>query len=156
MQDLYRPNKIEIIASTAVAVSHTGDTNEFTFATIAIPVLGPNDRIEWEYYWTFPNSANAKTVRARFSGGSGTIYSQSGPTTNVATRIGGFIQNRNATNSQMGANLQSNGGWGAGATAMATSAVNTAAASSLVFTGQLASAAETLILESYLVRLLKG
>ena len=92
---LSQPASQVILAQSAVTVSAPSDTNEDTLATINVPALGPNARIQIYTMWSFTNNANNKTTRVRFNGGTGTIY-MSGTNANlVAYHDLRFIQNRN-------------------------------------------------------------
>ena len=145
-----------VLAKSGVAVSNTGSTSEFTFATITIPAnaIGPNGQVEIIALWSYTNSANAKTVRNRFGGTQ--INSITATTTaNIQSYI--RLGNRNAANSQFVSGQGSaGGGFGSSATALGTAAIDTTAAVDITLTGQLASAAETITLESYLVRISYG
>jgi hypothetical protein len=139
-----------VCQSAAPGMSHTGSTTETTLATCAIPAgaMGANGCLEVDAYFTYTNSVSTKTIRARFSGAAGSIYGTAGATTNAGTRfVGLMICNRNAADSQVGTNGASYG-W-----PPITSAADTTAATTLVLTGHLANAADTVSLESYSVKL---
>jgi hypothetical protein len=154
-----------ILAQSAVPVSGAADTNENTLATITVPAnaMGPNGSLRVSVYFTFTGSTNAKTLRARFSGGAGTQYVNIGTAASATTALSFevLIQNRNATNSQVGGmpnypvqqNSSSPGVW---TTSTATSSVDTTAATTIVITGQKATGAETLTLERYIAQLAYG
>lgn len=146
-----------ITYGSAVAVSAPADTTEDTLATITIPAnaMGANGRLRVSTFWSHTNSANNKTLRVRYSGASGTIFSTFTNTTTAAMRAQCEIVNRNATNSQVGG-FNGTGGFGSGAASLLTSSVDTTAATTVVITGQKASSGETLTLESYLVELIPG
>lgn len=143
-----------VLAKSAVAISAPADTNENTLASIPVlgSALGANGIIRITTTWTVTNNANAKTLRVRFSGASGTQYLNA-----AAASMTGFsaiveIANRNSIALQVGgakyfASTPA-AGWVAG-----TSAVDTSALTSLVITGQKATAGDTLTLESYLAEL---
>jgi hypothetical protein len=146
-----------VLAQSGVAVSGAADTNENALATITIPAnsLGINGSIRVWHLWTVTNSANNKTMRVRFSGASGTIYNQIVLTTSAINHQLTVITNRGATNSQVGsASLSSS--FGASASANVTSAVDTTADTTIVITGQKASAGETITLERYMVEIVPG
>lgn len=149
-----------VLGKSGAAVNTPADTSEDTLATINIPAnaMGANGVLRIYTLWSFTSSANNKTLRIRFSGASGTIYMNPVFTTSVGYAALTMIANRNATNSQVGfASAATNGGLGSSsASANVTSSVDTTAATSLVITGQKASAGETLTLESYLVELIPG
>jgi hypothetical protein len=143
-----------ILGQSSVAVSHTGNTDETALATVTIPAgaMGANGRIRVEALWSYPNSANNKTCRVRFGGLAGTAIHSAVNTASLAYKAMTEGGNRNAANSQVWPPSTLNVGASGGAPV--TGAIDTAAAVSLVITGQLASAAETIVLESYLVELL--
>jgi hypothetical protein len=144
-----------ILAASAVAVPHTGDTNETTLATVTIPAnaMGANGAIRVHAVFSYTNSGNNKVPRIRFGGLSGTQYKANTVTTTASAQIISWIQNRNATNSQVGP-FNSVNSVGLSAASPVTSSVDTTAAVDLVFTGQLTNTGETITLESYIVELL--
>lgn len=144
-----------IFAKSAVAVSHTGNTNETTLRTLTLPggLLGKNDSVEVVTRWSYTNSANNKTVRVRFGGTS--MYGVNATTTAAAPHTC-TISNRNATNSQIANPGTTTGGWGVTSNAMVTSAIDTTADVPLLIQGTLASAAETITLEEYIVTIIPG
>ena len=147
------------LAHSAVAASCPADASEDVLATITVPANSPssNGMLRITTQWTFTNSANTKTLRARYSGAAGTIFQQFSVTTQATMRAQCEIHNRNATNSQVGAAIggPSTGQWGQSTGAIVTSAVDTTASTTIVITGQKASAGETLTLEWYLVELIE-
>src|SRR5712664_2587326 len=98
---------IQILCKSAVAVSAPADTNEDTLATCTVPAnaMGANGVLRIRTRWSATNNANNKIVRSRFSGGAGTTFG--------AITLSGWgyqqlevtISNRNATNSQEGAQI---------------------------------------------------
>jgi len=147
--------RTKVLASSAVAVSHTGNTDETILATVTIPagLMGLNGVLRIDYLWSVTNSGNNKTVRARLGGIGGTAFLSLANTTVASVRGFRNIQNRGSASSQIS---EWSDGLGPGSTASAvtTGTVDTAAAQDLVFTAQLASAAETITLERYLVELI--
>jgi hypothetical protein len=147
-----------ILAQSSAAVSGAADTNENALATITVPAgaMGVNGRLRITALWTVNNNANAKTARIRFSGASGTEYTSLNLASQASFSQQTYIANRGAANSQVGpANNQTFGGWAATGTAVTTSAVDTTAATTVVISGQKATAGDTMTLESYLVELIK-
>lgn len=145
-----------LIAQSAAAVTLTGTTTETTMATVTVPanVMGANGRIEIDVAWSHTNNANNKTEKVKFGG---TSYSNVVTTTSSTNNQKLFIANRNATNSQTG---QQAGGvgttaspYGLGSVSYVTSAIDTTSAVSITFTGQLANTTDTIVLESYSVKL---
>ena len=140
-----------ILGQSAVAVSHTGDTAEFTLATITIPAgaMGNNGQVEIEAAFSMTNNANAKSPRFKFGGTAmfdGTVSGVGGQQARKR------IANRNATNSQVtffyGAinDFSSSSG-------VTTAAIDTTQPVNITITGQLAVATDTITLESYRVLL---
>jgi hypothetical protein len=145
------------LGASAAAASHTGDTAETVLATVTIPAncMGPNGVLRIRSSWSYPNNANVKTIRARLGGLTGTTYFASAPTTTATYSDLRSISNRGATNSQVGS-APTASQIVASASALPTSAIDTTAATTLVFTAQCANAADTITLESYQVEVLKG
>lgn len=160
------PGGTPIVAGSAGSGTQTGTAQEIILATIAIPAnaMGLNGVLTIEAAWSYTNSANVKTLRTRLGatglGATGTIYGALAPTTTNVSNDRRRIQNRGATNSQVGTmssgSGSSGGGWGTGAAVLVTSALDTTAASEIVLTGQLATSTETMTLEAYLVTLTPG
>lgn len=138
------------LAQSAVAVSHTGNTTETTLATIAVPanMMGPNGALRINAQFSHTNSANNKTSRIRLGA---TEFAGTVQTTVAGSRIAAIIQNRNVANSQVGGFYGSSGG-----SAAVTAAIDTTVSQNLTITGQLASAGETITLESYTVEILRA
>jgi hypothetical protein len=155
MTRLFVPDT-RILAKSAVAVSHTGDTNETILATIIIPAnaLGPNGFIRVRAYWSMTNSANNKTMRHRFNGIAGTLFNLATLTTSATLQQLGMAANRNAANSQI--LTPSTGTFGASSATVPTAAVDTTAAVDYVLTAQLANSGETITLEAYIAELSYG
>ena len=147
-----------VLAASGAQVSHTGTTAETTLATITVPAnsLGANGALRVYAIWTNNNSGNSKTFRVRFSGAAGTQFRSRSMTTNLTTPEYVLIQNRNATNSQVGGDVTgAAAGWASGTGAVITAAVDTTAATTLVLTGQLANSGDTINLEQYVVEVMK-
>ena len=141
-----------VLAQSSVAVPHTGDTIETTLASVVIPAgaMGPNGRVRITSLWSGTNSANNKTMRHKIGG---VNYFAQNLTTQQSWRHETEIGNRNAANSQAG---NGNNSWGAAGQATITSAIDTSSAVTVLLTGQLANAAETVSLEGYRVEVLYG
>jgi hypothetical protein len=147
---------VVVVGQSAGAVSVTGTTAETILATVTIPpgLLGPAGQIRFSSRWTWTNSSNQKTRRIRFAGALAGIV-DAGPATNSSTSwdwfhgcnqgVGQQLWLSAFTDSPFYANNLS--GYGPSL----TSAADTRQAQPLTITGQLASAGETLTLESYLV-----
>lgn len=146
-----------VLAASAVAVSHTGDTTETALASVTLPggAMGANGILRITSVWSYTNSANSKTARYRLggSGVSGATLMNIGATTSVGNMTQRVIQNRNAQNSQFTSAPAAGASFGVSANAGATAAVDTSSDQLVVISGQLANASETIGLESYLVEI---
>lgn len=140
---------------SAVAVSNTGSTSAFDFATVTLPAkaMGANGFVRITTLWTYTNSANNKTIRVRFGGTSGTIYLSIVATTTAQLHNQTLVHNRNAQNSQVGASNGLASGFGTASSSLTTSAVDTSAATDIVLQAVMASLGETITLEAYSVEL---
>lgn len=138
-----------VLARSTTAVSVTGTTAETTTDTITVPagLMGTTRSLTMRAQFTYPASANTKTSRTRFGGAAGTAYvnTVAGATGTRATHIS-TITNRNSASSQFDNSVTGNLN---NATTITTSAVDTSAATSVVLSLQMASAAETGVRESY-------
>ncbi len=148
---LYIPSPIRILGGSAVAVSGAADTNENTLATITVPagVMGLNGIIRLQATITCTNSGNNKTHRVKFGG---TQLTSSSVTTTTYYMIDLTIQNRNSASSQFARFNRFDGG--SQSQGQPTATIDTSAATTLIITGQKASAGETITLESYLAELI--
>lgn len=148
---------IRVIAASAEAVTApASDTNENILATITIPAgaMGPNGILRLTTRWTATNNANAKTLRHRFSGISGTVVHSTGSGSYAARRIIVEIANRNSESSQIGG-LAGQDGFGSSGSTWATSTVDTTSAQTIVVTAQKATGTDTVTLEGYVCEILK-
>ena len=154
---VFNKQPIRILGASAVAVPLTGSTSETILATIVVPAgsMGTNGLLRVSYLWSMTSSANVKTPRLRLGGIAGTAFYQQTHTTTATLRHQTEIANRNSAASQVSyPSIAGGGGWSTSAQAVTTGTVNTAVAQDLVITGQLASAGETITLESYIVELI--
>lgn len=149
-----------VIAQSAAAIALTGTVAETLMASVLIPggTIGANGRLRIAAVWSNTNNANNKTRAIRFgaaSGVAGTLYSSITVTTQVSHYNEHHICNRNSQSSQIGVvPVSATGGPGAFNSAPVTSTVATSSDSYLCFTGTLASAGDTITLESYLVEVM--
>lgn len=141
--------------NTDLTVS-AGITTEEDLVTINIPagLIGPNGLIEVTHFWNANNNANVKTARVKLGGTA--FFAVTAITSNAIllpppTRI----WNRNSESSQISfAAANGNVGSSTGSAAT-TGTVNTAAATTLVISGQKATGTDTLTLYAYSVRLIR-
>lgn len=137
-----------VLAASSTAVTAPADTAENTLATINLGAgaIGLGGTVSLKIALTCNNNANAKTIRVRFSGASGTVYlSQDiASSTGLLTKV--LISNRGATNSQVG---YVDAPAGTPSPTLVTSSVDTTAATSIVITAQKGTAGDTVTLEHY-------
>jgi hypothetical protein len=142
----------KVLAQSAVQVSHTGDTAEFTFATITIPAgaMGANGSVYVEAIFSHTSNANTKTPRIKFGG---TLVAGFAVTSTTATsKFGNTIHNRNSQSSQAFLPSSIIGPFTNGTSvALGTAAINTANATDITITGQLGTGTDTISLEAYKV-----
>lgn len=149
------------VVHSAVAVPLTGSVAETVMATIAIGAgeLGPNGFVEIDKAFSCTNDASTKTIRTRIgasgAGTGGTLMDSGTPTSVAAQRRLPAIHNRNSASSQVCTGTGAAGSTGS-TNAPSTAAINTANASEVVITGQLADSADTLTLEHYTVKIYYG
>jgi hypothetical protein len=146
---LSRAPSVIIAGQSAVASSVTGTLVETTLATIVIPAgtIGPNGQVEIICGWSYPNSANAKTLQVKFGG---TAYSYLVLATSAGFRSFTCLANRNNAASQVG--ISAANGFGTSSAAPVTSSVNTNGDVTILLTAQLANTGETITLEHYIVK----
>jgi hypothetical protein len=98
------------------------------------------------------NNANVKTARVRQGGIGGTAYASPTLTSQARTHLPVTIYNRNSQSAQIGGTNPGNtAGFGQSTSAQVTSTVDTSTPQTIVITGELANAADTITLESYLL-----
>lgn len=140
------------LARQTQKLSWTGDTSEKVLLTVDVPPMGENSYLELSSLWSVTNNANNKIVRVRLGGIGGSVLMQWTATT-IATviDINRKTLNRGATNSQISSNALSFVGTSTGNPL--TTSIETNAGTTLVFTVQLANAADTASLEYAVVNL---
>lgn len=141
-----------IVMQGAVAAVLTGTTAETTLATIVIPArtIRKNGSVRITSQFSASGAAGTRTIRNKFGGV--TILEHAAASANVSGRTQSQIHNRNATNSQV-ANGIAQTNWASGGSAVVTSAVDTTADVTILITGQLANAGDTMTLESWMVEI---
>lgn len=136
--------------------SVTGTTAETQLASVTIPanLLGTRGQIRIGSLWTCNSTAGTKTCRIRFSGSGGSLLINpvlsSTSVTLVDQRV---VYAAGATNSQ--ASTGSNTAFGVTLTSD-TFSVDTTAATTLYFSGQLNTTSDTLTLAGYTVEFIPG
>lgn len=146
-----------VLAASAVGVSHTGDTSEQVLATITMPggAMGPNGALRITSIFGHTGSANSKTLRFRLGGVSGAEVMTLTATTTSGVMTQRLVQNRNSQALQVGGPALASNAFGLAGAPM-TAAVDMSTDQTIVISGQLANASETITLESYLVEVAYG
>jgi len=143
-----RLNPIKIFSLSA-PVSSTGSTSVVTLATITIPagLMGANGKLKIYPLWSTTNNANAKTLRLNIGGAlCSTMTSQS------VSNNSGLLIIRN-TNSESVQKCSSGlvAGIGASFGSIASTTIDTTAATTITITGQLAVGTDTMTLEDLFI-----
>lgn len=137
------------------------DTTEDILATISVPanILGPMGCLRVRTLWQVSNNANVKTARVRLGGIGGTDYLNLPLTGIQGASSEVIIFNQNDVAHQVGSAVggySSTGGFGTTANVVTRSTVDTSAATTLVITGQKATAGDSLSLVAWVVEALAG
>jgi hypothetical protein len=147
-----------VLANSGAQILTPADTTEDVLATIPIPAgaMGPNGFLRINSLWGFTGSTNAKSMRIRLGGISGTVYWFSTAivsATFVTLSMMAHIFNRGAQNSQVATGTIT-GGISVGNVGLPpTGTIDTSVSQDLVITGQKASAGEVLALDAYSVEI---
>jgi len=151
-----------IAGASGASATVTGTTAETILATVPIPggLMGPNGIIRVTSLWTYTNNANTKTVSWRFgaagAGTGGTIYMATPVASSSLFNDMRLVRNANSVSSQKGSsNGNPIGGLGSSAGSTVTSSVNTNNASEIVLTGTLTNTGDSIVLQGYLVEVLR-
>lgn len=145
-------NRMQVVAQSAAAATHTGNTNETTLATITLPPMGVSDRVAVKASFGHTSSANNKTLRIKL--GATTIFSTV-QGANAATDILLEFGNRGSASSQWSSGFLVTAA-GSAVLVVNTAAIDTSAGASLTITGQLALAGESVALEAHQVTVYRG
>ncbi len=149
-----------VIAQGGAAITKTGSTAESILASVAIPggAMGPNGSIRIRHLWSNNNNGNSKTRRIRFGSAAdlnGTQFTGVIATTSISHYNTHEIINRNSVSSQVGiVPAGATGGPGSFSGSPVTSSVNTDSDCYVVFSGELASGSDSILLEYYSVEVL--
>lgn len=142
-----------VLAQSAVPASMTGTLTETTLATVVIPAgkLSGNGALRIRSYWSVPNNANSKTLQISLGSSANRVLNFGVSASN--TFVGdNFILNRQTQIAQITRPVAS--GPGAGSGAFTSMAVDLTQMQSLIFSGTLAVATDTITLEGYTVEIL--
>ena len=132
------------------AVSHTGDTNEYTLYSLVIPggTIKANGVLVITALFSMTGSTNTKTLKVKLGG---TVFSTTTITASASTISQSSslaIHNRNSQSSQVAYS-------GSTSAAVITGVVDTSVNQTLAITGQLALGTETITLESVVVEVMR-
>lgn len=144
-----------VVCASGTTVSAPSDTTEDSLYDCTIPAnaLGANGSITFTGRFTYTNSANNKILRVRYSTIGGTaVYQQTNTTSTNQPILPIVIQNKNATNVQE-SGVNSLTSYTASAGTVQTEAVDTTAASHLVYSCAKALNTETCSISSVLVEI---
>lgn len=133
-------------------ITAPSNTSENTLFTVNVPPLAANSVVRVMVNLQAVNNANAKTLRGRFSGGSGTALGIDAASAATWT-VWFTLANQNATGSQVAAVAYQNSASGAGSAGTASSAVNTTSPSTYVFTVQKGSGGDSFVIQSWIAEL---
>lgn len=141
-----------LLAQTAVAVPHTGDTSKTLLYSVDIPanLLGPSSSLEIRPYWSYTNSANNKLCIVEIGPNSGSTVV---PWTRTRTTSEGegphiLLMNRGALNSQIMVHSSTGDAGTAFGAAYATYAIDFSVQNTIFVYGTLANSGETITLEA--------
>jgi hypothetical protein len=154
-------SQLGIVAASGAAVADPGNTTaETTMATITIPAnsMGVNGSLRIMTTWSTTNNANAKTVRFRLGGASGTQFATVNIASALSADVSRMIQNRNSASSQVG-NISATSVGAFGVTsgnAVVTATVDTTAAVDLIISIQKGTGTDSTVLERYTVEVLRA
>ncbi len=132
--------------------AHTGDTNETSVLSYTLPAgsMSADSVIRITSFWSHTSNANNKTMRIDFGG---TNYMSATKTTGGWWQQLTIISSDNSVSAQKAISASIDGLGSAGS--QVTSAVDTTANVTIDFTVELANAADTATLETYVIELIK-
>ncbi len=139
-------------------ISLTGATALTTLVEITIPggVMGPKGVIDVDAVFSMTGSAGTKTASLTFGASGAGFWANTYATNVTQARFTGRISNAGSVSAQVGGMGAGAGNGSNGGGSPTKTTLNTASNQSLKITGQLASGADTLVLESYAVRITPG
>jgi hypothetical protein len=145
-----------ILGQSSQNVAIPSQTTEYAFATLNVPAytLGANGLIRIKGRVLCTNNANAKTLRVRFGGISGTVVFSAAMASASYVSFSCEIGNTN-TNAQCTVGDYTKDATPVAANAT-TSALDTTSSQSVVISGQKATAGDTLILLNYCVDIVQS
>lgn len=151
---------IPVIPASPTAVTDgkgafTGETAEVFGPTVTVPAnsMGKNGQLRTNVQYYMTSNANAKRGIVRFSGNAGTTFQNTVLDSNAGAFGPCVISNRGATNSQIGFAYNLTEGNSTSDTARTAAAVDTTAATTVVFSMSHATATDNVVLEQWTVEL---
>ena len=149
---------VEVLGAQHTAAAKTdADTAESTLYSLTLPAgtMGPDDTLRVTALWSYPNSANTKSLKIKVGGS--TIFSNSVSTT-ASLVAQAQLSNRGAVDSQIGKPM-GHTSFGTNTSGPVTLTKDFAAAQDVTITAQWGTAgtgSNSIVLESALVELLRG
>lgn len=146
-----------LLAAASPGLNHTGDLVDQTLAgatdriIVQLPagIMGPNGTVRVETLWSYTNSANAKTLRVRFGGASGTSFQLPQPTTTATAQLLCVIRNTGSVSAQSGFAPSSSNAYITSTSAITTAVIDTSQVQDILIGGQLTNTSENIKIESY-------
>jgi hypothetical protein len=131
-------------------VTTPADTAVNPVWTVALPALGPNDRVEVSLHFSVTSNTNAKTCSVTLDGTQ--IISVAASTANASFVVNFALQNQAASNAQAVHNTGNTG-----PTAVAgVFAIDTSTSKTLIIRGQKAVGTDTMTLQAGHIKIIEG
>jgi len=144
------------VRQSSAGIVSAAVTGEQVLVSIALPVLSANASVRITTVWTYPNSANTKTLLVKHgasAGTVGTLLQNITVTTTVSAQNVVFLRNAGSQSSQKAMAANAFGSNAASASGLVTGAINTAVVSYVNITCG-TNGTELVTLESYTVEIL--
>jgi len=152
-------DSIRLLEASNTPEPTNGTTANVAIKTYTLPAgtMGPNDSISIEFMFSKTGTAGTYNSKVRFGAATEVFIRNGAGGTNISGNFKSVISNNNSTSSQkfMGKGLDDHY-IRSTTTAMETSAVDTTADVDIEFVAWCGDAADTMILESYRITLIKG
>lgn len=149
-------NVAPLLSGAATALTGTIALTDLLALTIPAGIMGPKGVIDIDAVFSGSGVAGIKTANVVFGAGAAVFWSTAFGATITQARSSVRISNRNNASAQVGGMTTGAGVGSNTAGVPMTTAIDTTVDQVLKITGQLASAADTLTLESYAVRITPG
>lgn len=133
-------------SNTNSAVTGTLTSTDLAAVTLKGGFASPNSIIEIISMWSYPNSANNKTLRIKLGSSSFFLRTE---TTTVVHQAYTCVRMANSTSSQVSMYEQVVGGFGTSTSAPFSASIDTSSDQNIVFQAQLTNTGETITLNGY-------